>query len=178
MVHVNQIKSYYCGPASAYMMLSYMGLSASVYNGAKLSQTNLASSTYLRTEANGATTWRSGAMAIGLNRWRGGTFYVQVNRPTAAVVRAALTNDIGNVGLPIAADTVEIEGLTHYNGHPLNQTIGHWIVGYGYQQSGAISFWQDPSPPYFPAAAPTFSTNTTTFANTFLNTSSSNGIAW
>lgn len=176
--YASQIKSYFCGPASAWMIIRQNGVTASRdgYNRA-LTQTNLARFEYLQTEYRGATTWASQAMQFGIATWmnNGGWGYVQVQSPTAAVVRGALTRVIGTNGKVIAADTVELANGSHYNGHPIGQTIGHWIVGYGYSGSGATSYWADPSIYYFTKANKTFSAATSTFTSTYLQ---SNGVLY
>lgn len=177
VTQVAQTKSYYCGPASAYMMLEQQGLTRSQDGrGRTLSQTSLAGADYLKTERNQATTWRSKAMASGINRWNGGSWtYAQVQSPSGATAQGAFTSTLGANGRAIAADTVEFANQAHYNGHPTDRTIGHWIVGYGYEDSGATSFWADPSTSYFPEAAETFQVDTSSFARTYMQ---ANGILY
>lgn len=68
----------------------------------------------------------------------------------------------------IAADTYEVAGGRHYNGHPGDREIGHWIAGYGYASSGATSYWADPSTSYYPNASKTFTAATDDFAYQYL----------
>lgn len=156
-------------------MLKYMGNTTSAYDGKSLSQTNLASSTYLKTEANGATTWTSKAMDTGIDKWRGVGFYIQVGSPSAATVKGAFLTTMGMNHKPIAVDTVEFAGGAHYNGHPVNKLIGHWLAGYRYDNSAETVGFMDPSTTYFSGAAPYFTVNTTSFTNTYLQ---SNGILY
>lgn len=172
---VQQSNSYYCGPASAYMILKFLGYSTSKFNGVALNQANLASSAHLNTDAAGATTWASKRMETGINRWSGDAlYYTQVNAPSTATVTGKLVNRIGRNGQPFAADTVEMVGGYHYNNHP-NRTIGHWIVASGYSGSGATSTWKDPASGLagFENAAQTFSISTSTLTTRHLQ---SNGI--
>lgn len=174
----SQIKSYFCGPASAWMIIQQNGVASSRDGDNRaLTQTNLARFEYLQTEYRGATTWASQAMQYGIQTWMNGAGwgYVQVQSPTAAVVQGALLRVIGTHGHVIAADTVEYAGGAHYNGHPANQTIGHWIVGYGYAGSGATSYWADPSIYYFTSAKSTFSASTSSFTSTYLQ---ANGVLY
>lgn len=161
IAHAAQEKGYWCGPASAYMMLKYLGYSTSRYNGVGLSQTNLASATYLGTTTDG-TPWTGKGMANGINKWMQATYYVQLQTPSLAVVRGAFTSTINGAGQPVAADTVEFQGGTHYNGHP-DRTIGHWIVGYGYANLGTQTYWLDPATSYYPNASKTFTAQTADF---------------
>ncbi|MEU8371960.1 hypothetical protein AB0C22_02425 [Micromonospora sp. NPDC048894] len=172
-----QSKGYYCGPASGYMILRYLHGTGfkSKYNGASLSQPNLATSSHMATEANGATTWTSKRFATGINRWRGFNWYVQVPKPSGSLLVAVFAHSIGGNGMPIGADTVEFAGGSHYNGHPTNKTIGHWIVGFGYTASGQTSSWADPATTVWSATKPSFSYSTSSFATRFLQ---SNGIVY
>ena len=172
VTHFAQEKSYWCGPASARMMLNYLNYPTSRYDGVALSQTNLASSTYLGTTTSG-TTWTSKGMSSGINKWMQGNSYTQVQSPSAATVRGAFTMTIDSARQPVAADTVEWQGGLHYNGHP-DRTIGHWIVGYGYNNLGAQTKWMDPATSYYPNASATFQVETTDFL-VFLQ---SNGIMY
>ncbi|MCL2316955.1 MAG: hypothetical protein FWC46_07730 [Actinomycetia bacterium] len=146
-----QEKSYYCGPAAAFSILVYHNVLISKDGlGTQLTQGNLASNNYLKTEANGATTWASGAFASGLNKWSGWTgnlSMIQVNAPTDYQLQADAAYRIGYVHSPIAADAVEFTGSKNfYNYHPDNGVnIGHWIVGSAYTSSGASITYVDPA---------------------------------
>ncbi|NLE81138.1 MAG: hypothetical protein GX610_16445, partial [Rhodococcus sp.] len=141
---------YYCGPATAYMMLKFLGYSTSKHNSShSLTQDRLASSTYLNTITVKATKWDSKVMETGIKAWtKDALRYRQINAPTVAVVKGKLINRIGRNGQPFAADTVEFTGGKHYNGHP-NRTIGHWIAAKGYTNSGNTATWVDPAIPRF-----------------------------
>lgn len=154
-------------------MLRYLQYSTSRYNGVTLSQTNVASATYLGTTSSSGTTWVSKGMQTGTNKWMQQSNYVQVQSPSASTVRGAFTLTIGASGQPLAADTVEWAGGAHYNGHP-DRTIGHWIVGYGYADLGVSTRWLDPATSVYPGASQTFTVNTDSFVS-FLQ---SNGIMY
>jgi hypothetical protein len=177
---VGQTKGYYCGPASGYMILDYLkrkkgGPSKSKKNNASLSQANLAKSAHMNTDGNNGTPWTSKNFVKGLNAFYGQNWYVQVNRPSSSSFKAALVHSIGGNGYPVAADTVEMAGGVHYNGHPSNRTIGHWIVAYRYTSCGATAYFADPSTTVFSNANAKFSYDGSLFASRFLQ---NNGIAY
>ena len=173
-----QLYNNYCGPATALMLIRQNGIGNSLdgYN-LPLTQSNLATFAYLQTDYYNATTWASQRMQYGLQGWMNfaGWGYVQVQSPTAATVTGALTRVIGTNGKAFAADTVEYINGAHYNNHPSEKLIGHWVMAYGYASSGGTSYWADPSIYFFTSAAKTFSYNTSTFTNTFLQ---SNGVLY
>ena len=166
----SQIKSNYCGPAAAWMIIRQNGVTKSRdgYNRV-LTQTNLATFDYLQTDYRGATTWASQSMQYGIQRWMNGAGwgYVQVQCPSSAVVQGALTRVIGTNGKVIAADAVELAGGAHYNNHP-NRTIGHWLVGFKYTNNGATVYWADPAIYYYTGAKQEFSYSTSLFTTKFL----------
>lgn len=137
MTHQKQANGYYCGPATASMIAKYKGKS--------YSQATLAGSTYLKTDANGATKWALKVMAPTLNKIVGTTEYQQIQSPTLASLKASFVNNIGANYLPVAVDTYEYANSAHYNGHPKTKNIGHWIVGHGYSGSGSTLAFHDPA---------------------------------
>ncbi|WP_369371542.1 C39 family peptidase [Promicromonospora sp. Populi] len=164
-VHQAQAKSYWCGPATASMIVKYKGKTHT--------QTTMARVEYLKTEENGATTWASGLMTVGLNKALATAQYQQVQAPSATTLKGAMVDSL-NALYPVALDTVEFAGGQHYNGHPVDRTIGHWIVGNGYSNAGSTLQFMDPATSYYPDAEPTFALSTTGMA-VYLQ---SNGIAW
>lgn len=181
--HAGQIKDYYCGPATGFMILRYEGEGASAYNGAALTQTNVAGPNHMRTDINGSTPWLSNAFRDGLNRWRQGTdtgFYVKLPDPSNSQLRAALVSDIDN-HMPFGVSTIESRGELHYNGHPRDQLIGHWIAAQGYLNSRDTASFDDPagnSPAlsfYWDDVQPNFTYGTDNFNQTFVRT---HGIVW
>jgi hypothetical protein len=171
-----QEKGYWCGPATGKMAVKIIaGSITSRYNGAAFAQSSVAGPAHMQTESAGATTWGSGNFVRGVNRWLGRSLYQQVDSPSASTVRSALRTSIGTNGDPVAADTVEFAGGLHYNGHPTNQTIGHWILAYAYEDSGATVKFLDPSTSVWSGVNSAFTANTDTFTGRYLQ---SNGIAY
>lgn len=156
VTHQTQMNFYYCGPATASMIVNY--------KGKKISQKTLASSRHLRTDSNKATYWRSRLMAPTLNKLIGTKEYQNIQSPSLAVLKGSFLHDIGRLNLPIALDTYEAPNGPHYNNHPRNKKIGHWIVGYGYNDYGNILHFYDPaSPTIFKKSAKSFAEKATTF---------------
>ncbi len=137
MTHQKQTNGYYCGPATASMIAKYKGKT--------YSQATLAGSSYLKTDANGATKWALKVMAPTLNKIVGTTEFQQIQSPTLASLKASFVNNIGGNYLPVAIDTYEYANSAHYNGHPKGKNIGHWIVGHGYSGSGSTLAFHDPA---------------------------------
>lgn len=176
LTHYGQKKGYYCGPATGLMVVRMIdGAVRSRYNKESFTQAHMADKAHMATDANGATRWSSDRFALGIDRWRGEKWYVQVDRPSAKLMKAVLLHSIGGNGKPVAADTVEISGGAHYNNHPKRKQIGHWITAYGYSASGATARWADPATTVWPTVHPTFAASTSTFTTTYLRT---NGIAY
>ena len=175
VTQVGQHNGFFCGPASGYEIIRFLhGVGfKSRFDGSAPGQAGLANASHMATTKNRVTDWATGRYVTGINRWRGRNDYVQVHAPSASLLKSVFTNSIGVSGMPFAGDTVEFAGGAHFNGHP-NRTIGHWITAYGYSSSGAVGRWADSSTTLFPAAARTFSYNTSSFSR-FLQ---SNGIAY
>ena len=177
VAHYGQINGYFCGPGSGKMILKFLNEGLSAYNGASQDQDHIGGSAHMRTWINGKTGWTSGLFRIGLNRWRGGEdwgWYLDIHDPTVSGFKDALAFDI-DYGMPFGADTVEFAGGTHYNGHPNNKTIGHWIVVHGYIDTGSETKFADPSTSVWPEVNKHFRYGTHGFVTTFLN---NNGITW
>lgn len=177
----DQTKSYYCGPATASSILGFIHPGVSEYDGLKVNQANLAKGQYLQTDSSGGTPWADGRMKVTLNRWTSGSttgWYVNNATPTTEEFRRALGTDT-DAGYPLAANAVEFAGGYHYNNHPSNKTIGHWIPSRGYTSSGDTAKFADPAHSAavswgdLPNEYFTYSTNS--FASRFLQ---SNGIVW
>lgn len=168
--HVGQANRSYCGPAAGVMMLRFLRAGRSAANGARLQQHTVAGRAHMRAN-DGATEWQSHRFRIGLNRWLRGRkkgYYTEKHDPTGQEFRNAVVYNIGN-RRPMGADTVEFEDGAHYNGHPRDQTIGHWIVPHGYVRSGAGTRFADSSTTVWPRPKPKFSARTGRFARTYLN---------
>ncbi|MFE5899864.1 C39 family peptidase [Streptomyces sp. NPDC056488] len=176
VTHYAQARSYYCGPATGAMMIKMIdGFISSRYNGNAFSQENLANSAHMDTNAQGWTDWSSKKFIFGLNRWRGENYYVQIPSPAPDNAVNAMRHSIGDNAKPIAADTVEFAEDRHYNNHPRDKTIGHWIAAYGYHTDGRYGKWVDPSTSVWPDVYKSFEYNTRDFTATFLQ---SNGYAY
>lgn len=154
---VQQAKNYYCGPATAYMILKYRGFTKSAINQASLSQTALAGANYLKTESQGyTTTWTyydSGYtlndMSRGLNQWAYGMLqsaFWPYRIYSADTLKEGFRYSIDN-NKPFAASTYEKPNGARYNNHPSSRTgeIGHWVVIYGYEASGGTAKVADPA---------------------------------
>jgi hypothetical protein len=138
-----QQTTYYCGPATAYEMLKGMGKTTGPH-GEVLSQSVLAGSSYLQTNALGQTPW-SGPYVMGpsLNAWAGQSFYAAQYAPSLTTYIADVTVDI-YLGWPVAANVVEEANNTvHLVGHPTNQTIYHWVAIKGYNTNGNNTTYVD-----------------------------------
>lgn len=105
----------------------------SALDGRYLSQTNLAGINYMRTDSMVGTPWSSNRFSIALNNWRGSNYYLPVANPSSTTFRNIALTSIGARGLAIGVSTLEWEGQPHYNGHPVDKRIGHWVVGYAYK---------------------------------------------
>ncbi|XBH22966.1 C39 family peptidase [Jonesiaceae bacterium BS-20] len=137
-----QINGYYCGPASAYMVLNHLGVKKSKDGkNTTLTQANLAGSNYLGTTSNAGTPWASKKMHATLNKWTGTTDWAATNAPSTdgqklVATAGAFVRNIGQKNRAMLMGTVEMGGQAHYNNHPKAKTIGHWLVGYGYTPTG------------------------------------------
>jgi len=146
-VHSKQSKSYWCGPASTAMVIrATMPASTSEtsrYNSSHtMSQTRLASSTYLATTTSG-TYMPNIARAV--NRWTGLTSYTTYYSPSVTTLRNVVTSSIGGYTRGVAYGTHETKGGTHYNYHPKTYSIDHFVAGYGYSSSGNTLKYGDPA---------------------------------
>ena len=174
-----QQKSYYCGPASGYMLLHYRGNVYSAADGRTLSQTTLANTNHMKTDQYGVTSWGSGLWASGINMFREGTrggYFQQVHAPSGSEFENATVYSIDK-SFPFGSDTVEFSGGIHYNSHP-DRTIGHWLLAIAYSSYGATAGFNDPAAGLsggYESSARYFYYDASTFANRFLQ---SNGIAY
>lgn len=172
-----QSKNFYCGPATGQMLLQYRNEGASALTGVSLTQAHVADANHMRTDVNGKTAWDTGLFRIGLNKWRVGSsigYYVDKDSPTPAEFRSNLVYDTDN-NFPIAASTVEFGGQAHYNHHPRDKTIGHWIAGQGYFSYGGGVYFLDPATSVWGGVHASFTAASGDFATTYLHT---NGITW
>jgi hypothetical protein len=137
-----QIRNYFCGPATVSEMLAQMGKNVSQLTAAR----------ELRTTTSG-TAWSDGStypVPAVLNRNQSRNDYVAVAlplSPAAAQIRTYeldLVADINhNGGTPLAGNAFEVVGGPHLAGNPVDQTIFHWFDIRGYEDSGAITNYED-----------------------------------
>jgi hypothetical protein len=137
-----QARNYFCGPATVSEMLAQL----------RVTLPQRAAARELRTTKSG-TDWSNSAgypVPRVLNANQKLRSYVAVGlpwTPTAAQVKtfeADLVTDINHAtGVPIAGNAYEIPGGPHLVGHPPGQAIMHWFDIRGYQQSGAITDYED-----------------------------------
>ncbi|HBM79738.1 MAG TPA: hypothetical protein DD426_02690 [Clostridiaceae bacterium] len=133
-----QQKSYYCGPATACMIIKAKSIS--------ITQSQAAAS--LGTEIDKETPWYRSAsvgypMANTLNSYESTSWYI----PYGTNVEAAtfldhvvfdIDHDYG-----VAGDANEVKGGPHLNGHP-DQNIFHWFAIDGYTDNMANVHYADP----------------------------------
>lgn len=162
MTHQSQANGFYCGPATAQMILSRLGYNRS-QSGVALSQSNLATDAYLMTNSWGRTPWVKAAMSRGLNAWMGGSAYVQKGAPSTATFRSAVSNSFTKTGRPVVVDTQEWSGGAHYNGHPSYTTFSHLMPIEGYNASTDTLIALDPASHFYAASRPSFSHNLGSF---------------
>jgi len=148
---VMQSNSYYCGPASAYMVLKYEGKS--------VTQSGLASR--LNTTTNG--TDFGGSWEAAMNYYSDHTYAVLWGDGNDTLSRAILLADsaIGTLasGYGVIYDTVQPSGTStkRLTGYPayMSSTVYHYVAGRGYSAvdpSNRIGYYTDP-------------TNSTTYSN-------------
>lgn len=125
---VSQETAQYCGPASAYMLLKFHGVSSKATDRTKtLTQANLARD--LGTDVDG-TGW-TGTWGTTLKNWLGYSYYACLNNPTENDVWAATVGDVDN-WYPVIYDTVMNSTNGYLPGYS-SGTVYHYICGDGYQ---------------------------------------------
>lgn len=174
-----QQRSWWCGPASAYTIVAglkyYRKISTtnSRPEGWGLSQRNLAQPRYLDAVSDG--TYRT-HMRNGLNRWIGHPgWYDVLSNPTPAQFTSKLVGDI-RTGYAVAVAALERAGGYHYNNHPANRTVDHWVVARGYSYNVVNTHFVDPATSVWSGVRPYFAYNTTNFVNRFVRPSKA--IVW
>lgn len=110
-----QQTSYWCGPASAYMVLKRLGWSKSV-SGVALSQAALASNSYIETQRHGRTLWPGNYLGKGIERWTGNKLYRQEKAPSAAVLRQRVLDSFLKTGRPVMLHETLKTGRLPING--------------------------------------------------------------
>jgi hypothetical protein len=175
----DQNQYYYCGPAAGVMIADYRNAGPSAANGATLTQKHMAGPAHMNTDDPDllSTPYASNNWTRGLNQWLFGTnggYYAQVNNPTPSQFCAALGYDLAD-NHPFGVSTVELATQAHYNGHPTEKTIGHWIVARGFSNYQNTTYFRDPAHGNWPGVSVPQSFNHATdgFVTTFVD----NGIS-
>jgi hypothetical protein len=137
-----QILDYFCGPATVSEMLAQVGVTLSQQRAAR----------ELGTTGSG-TDWSDASgypVPKVLNENQHRNTYVAVAlpwTPTPAQARryqADLVTDINrHGGVPLAGNAYEVPGGPHLAGNPPDSTIFHWFDIRGYQDSGAVTDYED-----------------------------------
>jgi hypothetical protein len=165
-----QTTNYYCGPASGVMIADWLGAGPSAANGTSLSQVHMAGPVHMQTDQYGNTSYASKRFTTGLNQWLRGTdggYYTQHDSPSVNTFRQGLAYDIDDMHA-FGADTVEIAGGAHYNNHPRDTTIGHWLTVRGYTDYKDTTHFRDPSATIWPQVAQSFNMGTNSFVNSYM----------
>lgn len=141
--HTKQSDCSWCAPASTVMALRSSGASEiSAADGKKMSQALLASSAYLNT-VNTAGGTDITKIPYTLNKWakiKATVFWA----PSDTKLRDMLRVSLKGYKRAVVFGTTEVKDLTHYNNHPKNRNIRHFITGYGYQDYGRTALFADP----------------------------------
>ncbi len=162
MTHRAQLNGYYCGPATAQMILSRLGYNRST-TGYALSQPNLARYEYLRTDYNRRTLYEDARMSVGMNAWMGKNLYVQQWKPNTAQFRTAVSNSFTSTGRPVVVDTQEYAGGAHYNNHPAYSTFSHLMPVEGYNPSTGQIIMLDSASHFYYGSQPSFTHSLSSF---------------
>lgn len=161
MSHQAQINGYYCGPATATMIMSRLGYTKSVH-GVPLNQSNIAGGRYLNTTTAG-TRWLLASMSNGMNNWMGKNLYRQQASPNAQQLKTAVANSVTKTGRPVVIDAQEYAWGPHYNSHPLTSTIDHLMPINSYNaRTGTITVL-DSAAHFYTGAKKEFSHNLANF---------------
>ena len=155
MTHRAQETNYYCGPATAQMILSRLGYNHSK-SGLALTQYNLGRSEFLKTNVDGRTRFRDSRMSVGMNAWTGKTLYAQMWTPTTSQFRAKVSASFTSTGRPVVVDTQEWSGGAHYNGHPAYSTFSHLLPVEGYNPSTDTLIMLDSASHFYSASQKSF----------------------
>jgi hypothetical protein len=137
-----QALEYYCGPATVAEMLAQVGRHVSQAAVARELGTGPA-----------GTNWAdAGGYPVPdvLNANQGKNNYVPVALPAVPVLaqvrefEADLVADLNHGGgAPLAGNAYEVAGGPHLAGNPVSLTIFHWFDIRGYQDSGAVTDYED-----------------------------------
>ncbi|MEO6043376.1 MAG: hypothetical protein ABIQ47_05595 [Tepidiformaceae bacterium] len=187
-----QINYYYCGPATAQDILSYLGPTTSnkydtvtgaydAFNGDDThDQTNLANSFWLATDMYGGTNWGDAYMPFTLNGWHGGSWYVGANSYNLSSSAAWSDVDFDtNYGHPVAENIYYGESTYYPDGFtPRLEGYQHWDVIYQtFSASGAQ--WASVAQPWpYPGAGTRTPYQTWSWSNVWKAIAANYGIVW
>jgi len=148
LTHEQQINYYYCGPATAVMILNDFMEAPT--------QSVIAGNDYLRTTADNGTPWYSGStqtslyyfnMGYGLNKWqydqtgRTAFSYTVCNSGDKEEYIDKIMDTLSN-GYAIPLNGRSRSGV---NGYLINFQEGHWVAVEGYTNSGSYFKIVDPA---------------------------------
>lgn len=136
----NQINNYYCGPASAWVAMTYKGIGNNHF-GAPLTQPNLGTWYWLETDV-GQQTPRGENWRKTLNGWVDGTndgWYVASNigsvDPPLVASRFSIDIEVNYAPIMNVFMTVSRGFLPSWEGDGYDN-VAHYVPGYGYAQYG------------------------------------------
>lgn len=169
---IGQKTSWWCGPATASMMILQM------YNDGEIATTQsqygdqptrgqaaLAEPDYLDAVDDG--TYRTD-MREGLNRWIGNDYYSVLSSPTNLEFRTRLAEDV-DTGWSMAVAALEpADSSYRYNGHPAGVKVDHWIPAYGYADDLDTTKFADSATTLWSGVSPKFSHDTQSFIQRYV----------
>lgn len=160
---IRQLKDWYCGPASACILINGMG---SVLQGRSITQDNLAGD--LGAETQGATF--PGAWTTTLRNWTSKTYAAVWGPSTTTLLNYAYVDTVSGMGS--IYDTY-MSGNNQLYGYATGSTRYHYVAGDGYDNTNSRVHYLDPH-----------NTNNTAYgshwtsASTMANCVSSRGMVW
>jgi hypothetical protein len=139
-----QSTQYWCGPATAWNVMTWLGLGNS-WRGETLTQEHLANSNWLNTTTAG-TNLGDDPWIKTLNGWTNGGsggWYLISWAPSASTITVGLTDDIDHSFLAVydvymSAGTGKLPGYSGYS------EVWHYLAGTGYTNYGNNTDWLDP----------------------------------
>ncbi|WP_018131839.1 C39 family peptidase [Effusibacillus pohliae] len=173
-----QWNGYYCGPATAAMIIKSKQVSTSQSETASL----LGTESYKETPWSvGPSTSPSYPMRDALNYKLNTSWYVPYGLPesvTTTTFKDHITFDV-DFDYGVAGDAYEVPNGPHLVGHPVSQTIYHWFAIDGYSNNGDSTHYADPASGCSALSwgnnVPKYSTMSTSTVATIVN---GRGIIW
>lgn len=123
---VGQETTYYCGPASAYQLLNYKGITRNPYDFRSLTQSNLAND--LGTTSSG--TPFPGTWTGTLQNWTSGIEWAYIWSPSSSTLLSKTKLDV-DANWPLIYDTYMSSSSGYLPGYS-SGTIYHYVTGDGY----------------------------------------------